>query len=117
MKRKLVPILAVLVLASLIQAQDVKLDVTEHTLANGLKILMVKNPGVPRVVCHIYYKVGSINEKPGITGLAQVKGRSCISFDDIVQYDVQYIETQSLVMDLKILWRTIAAVLSSRGAG
>jgi lipopolysaccharide/colanic/teichoic acid biosynthesis glycosyltransferase len=54
---------------------------------------------------------------PGITGLAQVKGRSCISFDDIVQYDVQYIETQSLMMDLKILWWTIGAVLSSRGTG
>jgi lipopolysaccharide/colanic/teichoic acid biosynthesis glycosyltransferase len=54
---------------------------------------------------------------PGITGLAQVKGRSCISFDDIVQYDIEYIETQSLMMDLKILWWTVAAVLSSRGAG
>jgi predicted Zn-dependent peptidase len=33
---------------------------------------MVQMPGVPRVVCHIYYKVGSINEKPGITGIAHM---------------------------------------------
>jgi predicted Zn-dependent peptidase len=72
MKRSLVLIFTLLVLVSLSLSQDVKLDVVEHTLANGLKILMVENPGVPRVVCHIYYKVGSINEKPGITGLAHL---------------------------------------------
>ena len=33
---------------------------------------MIKTPGVPRVVCHIYYKVGSINERSGITGIAHV---------------------------------------------
>jgi predicted Zn-dependent peptidase len=48
------------------------LDVKEHVLGNGMKILMIPKPGVPRVVCHIYFKVGSINEKPGITGLAHI---------------------------------------------
>jgi len=37
-----------------------------------MKILMIPKPGVPRVVCHIYFKVGSINERPGITGSAHV---------------------------------------------
>ncbi len=37
-----------------------------------MKILMIQKPGVPRVVCHIYFKVGSINERPGITGIAHV---------------------------------------------
>ncbi|OGD10749.1 MAG: hypothetical protein A2Y86_07330 [Candidatus Aminicenantes bacterium RBG_13_62_12] len=48
------------------------LDVREHVLPNGMKILMVPRPGVPRVVCHVYYKVGSINERPGITGIAHL---------------------------------------------
>jgi len=61
----------VLTLAVLSSAQ-VKLEVKEHVLANGLKILMIPKPGVPRVVCHIYYKVGSINERPGITGIAHL---------------------------------------------
>jgi lipopolysaccharide/colanic/teichoic acid biosynthesis glycosyltransferase len=52
---------------------------------------------------------------PGITGLAQVRGRSCNSFDRIVQYDIEYIEKQSLLMDLKILWWTIPCVLAARG--
>ncbi|HAR36834.1 MAG TPA: hypothetical protein DCR87_08065 [Acidobacteria bacterium] len=60
-----------LALGSMATAQ-IKLEVKEHVLANGLKILMIPKPGVPRVVCHIYYKVGSINERPGITGIAHV---------------------------------------------
>ena len=54
---------------------------------------------------------------PGITGLAQVRGRSGISFDSIVQYDVEYVENRSLALDLKILCWTASAVLCERGAG
>ena len=54
---------------------------------------------------------------PGITGLAQVRGRSGISFDRFVQYDIEYIENQSLKLDLQILWWTVLSVIYSRGAG
>ncbi|RKY86605.1 insulinase family protein [candidate division KSB1 bacterium] len=53
-------------------AQTLKLDVKEYTLKNGLKILMVERHEIPRVVCHIYYKVGSVNEHPGITGISHL---------------------------------------------
>jgi len=53
---------------------------------------------------------------PGLTGLAQVRGRSGISFDRIVQYDVEYVEKQSLALDLKILWWTVSSVVCSYGA-
>jgi lipopolysaccharide/colanic/teichoic acid biosynthesis glycosyltransferase len=53
---------------------------------------------------------------PGITGLAQVKGRSGISFDTIVKYDIEYIEKQSPAMDLKVLLWTIASVVFGKGA-
>jgi predicted Zn-dependent peptidase len=72
MKRTLTLLFTLLAFASLIAAADIKLDVKEHVLPNGMKILMIQKPGVPRVVCHIYFKVGSINERPGITGLAHV---------------------------------------------
>jgi len=72
MKRFLTFSLAVLVLAAFVTAGEITLNVKEHTLGNGMKILMIPKPGVPRVVCHIYYKVGSINEKPGITGSAHI---------------------------------------------
>ncbi len=72
-KRILVLVAAAAVLvAALAAAGDVTLDVKEHVLGNGMKILMIPKPGVPRVVCHIYFKVGSINERPGITGSAHV---------------------------------------------
>jgi predicted Zn-dependent peptidase len=72
MKRTLVLIFTVLAFASLIVAAEIKLDVKEHVLPNGMKILMIQKTGVPRVVCHIYFKVGSINERPGITGIAHI---------------------------------------------
>ncbi len=72
MKRTLVLVLAVLALAAFVSAGAITLNVQKHVLANGMKILMIPKPGVPRVVCHIYFNVGSINEKPGITGMAHV---------------------------------------------
>jgi lipopolysaccharide/colanic/teichoic acid biosynthesis glycosyltransferase len=53
---------------------------------------------------------------PGITGLAQVRGRSGISFDSIVKYDIEYIERQSPTLDLKILWWTASSVIFGKGA-
>jgi lipopolysaccharide/colanic/teichoic acid biosynthesis glycosyltransferase len=53
---------------------------------------------------------------PGITGLAQVQGRSSISFNSIVRYDINYIERQNLALDLKIIWWTIKSVFLSKGA-
>ncbi len=54
---------------------------------------------------------------PGMTGLAQVNGRSCISFNSIVRFDINYIENQGLQLDLKIIWQTIGSVILSRSAG
>jgi len=54
--------------------------------------------------------------KPGLTCLWQVSGRSEISFSEWVQLDLYYIQHQSLLLDIKILIRTLPAVLSRRGA-
>jgi predicted Zn-dependent peptidase len=72
MKRNLVLLFTLFAFATLAVSAEIQLDVKEHVLSNGLKILIIPKPGVPRVVCHIYFKVGSINEKPGITGLAHL---------------------------------------------
>jgi lipopolysaccharide/colanic/teichoic acid biosynthesis glycosyltransferase len=53
---------------------------------------------------------------PGLTGLWQVCGRSDIEFNERVELDIQYIEQQSCVLDLSILWRTVSSVLKCRGA-
>jgi lipopolysaccharide/colanic/teichoic acid biosynthesis glycosyltransferase len=54
--------------------------------------------------------------KPGITGLWQVNGRSKTSFDDMVRLDLQYVRTQSLWLDLKIILKTPLSLLSGHGA-
>jgi len=54
--------------------------------------------------------------RPGITGLWQVSGRSNLSFDKWIELDIEYIDNWSLAMDLKILFKTIPAVLRGSGA-
>jgi len=49
--------------------------------------------------------------------LAQVRGRSKLTFDEIVAYDLEYIRHQSLKLDLLILWWTLIKVLDFRDAG
>jgi exopolysaccharide biosynthesis polyprenyl glycosylphosphotransferase len=52
---------------------------------------------------------------PGITGLWQVNGRNRLGFDDMVKLDLQYLNGWSLTSDLKILFRTIPALLQGEG--
>jgi lipopolysaccharide/colanic/teichoic acid biosynthesis glycosyltransferase len=54
--------------------------------------------------------------RPGITGLWQVEGRSKTSFDDMVRLDVRYTRSCSLLLDLKILLKTVMVVLRCEGA-
>ena len=53
---------------------------------------------------------------PGITGLWQVKGRCQVSFDEMIRMDIDYVRSRSLWLDVKLLFLTIPAVLSGRGA-
>ena len=57
-----------------------------------------------------------LDATPGLTCFWQVSGRSDINFETQVRLDVQYIESQSLWGDLKLLLKTIPAVLTGRGA-
>lgn len=52
--------------------------------------------------------------KPGITGLWQIYGRSRTTFDDMVRLDLKYVDQKSLLLDLRILLRTIPAVLTPK---
>lgn len=54
---------------------------------------------------------------PGITGLWQVSGRAALSFDEMIELDVDYITRRSLLLDLSLLVRTVPAVFSQEGAG
>lgn len=47
-------------------------DVVEHTLANGLRVRLLRSPAVPTISYYTFFEVGSRNERPGITGIAHL---------------------------------------------
>jgi Sugar transferases involved in lipopolysaccharide synthesis len=57
-----------------------------------------------------------LDTTPGITCIWQVSGRAEIPFPEQVKLDVQYIQEQSLLGDIKLLLKTIPAVITGRGA-
>ena len=54
---------------------------------------------------------------PGITGLWQVSGRTRLSFEQMIDLDLEYAQTWSVVMDLKIILKTFSVVIGGQGAG
>lgn len=54
--------------------------------------------------------------KPGITGLWQISGRNDISYEERVKLDIYYVENWSLLLDIKILFKTVLTILSRKGA-
>jgi exopolysaccharide biosynthesis polyprenyl glycosylphosphotransferase len=79
--------------------------------------LVGPRPPIPEEVAsyHRWHR-RRLSMKPGLTCLWQVSGRNQIDFDRWMQMDLQYIDNWSPSLDLKILLRTIPAVLSGRGA-
>ncbi|MDQ4004175.1 MAG: sugar transferase [Actinomycetota bacterium] len=68
-----------------------------------------------------YELMGELHKKrlaavPGITGYWQTSGRSDLSFEDMVRLDLYYIENWSLSLDIKIILKTVGAVLRGEGA-
>ena len=53
--------------------------------------------------------------RPGLTGWAQVNGRNALSWDEKFAFDIWYVDHASLALDLRILWRTVMAVLRRQG--
>ena len=83
----------------------------------GEMSLVGPRPPLPREVTHYEpHHMQRLAVKPGITGLWQVRGRSELAFDEMVSFDLEYIERWSLWVDLKILLQTPFVVASGRGA-
>ncbi|VTE89077.1 putative initial sugar transferase WcjG [Streptococcus pneumoniae] len=57
-----------------------------------------------------------LEKKAGITGLAQVNGRSDLKNGDKMKYDLYYVKNQSIKLELEILWKTIRTILTTKGA-
>jgi len=57
-----------------------------------------------------------LSVRPGLTGFWQVNGRSTVKYPERGEMDLEYVRDQSLKIDIDILFKTISAVVSRRGA-
>lgn len=57
------------------------------------------------------YEMRRLDMKPGMTGLAQVNGNITLPWEQRIEYDIEYIRNFSIIMDLKILFKTVAIVI------
>lgn len=57
------------------------------------------------------YQRQRLKMRPGMTGLAQVNGNISLSWDERIEYDVEYITNFSVLLDLKILFKTVGVVV------
>ncbi len=79
--------------------------------------LVGPRPDMPEIVAHWpphFHERHKV--KPGMTGLAQVNGRSDITHDQKIRYDLEYVRHHSITSDLAIILKTVVLVLSTKGA-
>ena len=88
-----------------------------NVLKGDMSVCGVRPPLPQEVEQYELHHRARLGFKPGITGLWQVSGRSDITnFEDVVKLDMQYITEWSLGLDIKIILKTVKAVLGKRGA-
>ena len=87
-----------------------------NVLTGEMSIVGPRPPVPAEVKQYQRWQRRRLSVKPGITCTWQVSGRSDISFDQWMKLDLEYIDTWSLWQDIQICFRTVPAVLMSRGA-
>ena len=87
-----------------------------HVLKGDMSLVGPRPPSPDEYKRYDNLQRRRLEVKPGLTGLWQVSGRKDTDFDFMVKKDIEYIEQQSLGLDLRILLKTIPAVLIGKGA-
>ena len=79
--------------------------------------LIGPRPAIPyEVEMYKCWHLRRLEAQPGLTGLQQVMARCTADFDQQVLFDIEYIEKQSLWLDIKIIMKTPLAIISTKGA-
>jgi exopolysaccharide biosynthesis polyprenyl glycosylphosphotransferase len=88
-----------------------------YNVLRGDMSLVGPRPPLPQeVIRYERWQRRRLSMKPGITCLWQISGRNEVSFKDWMKLDLEYIDNWSLLLDLKILLKTLPVVLLGRGA-
>jgi len=86
-------------------------------VVKGEMSLVGPRPPLPREVkTYSSYDKQRLLVKPGCTGLWQVSGRNDVHFKDMVALDVEYIQTMSIINDIKIIFKTVWIMIKPNGA-
>jgi len=87
-----------------------------NVLAQDMSVIGPRIIAPDEVVKYRQYGEKLLTVMPGLTGLWQVSGRSDTSYDERVTLDMEYIDNWSVWLDIKILFKTIPAVMKGDGA-
>jgi len=88
-----------------------------NILKGDMSLVGTRPPTLDEVSQYASYHRRRISIKPGLTGLWQVSGRSSITdFDEVVKLDTKYIDEWSILLDIKIILKTIINVFKKDGA-
>ena len=86
-------------------------------LLKGDIALVGPRPEIPEMLPNYEnYMLKKFSVRPGITGMAQISGRSDLTFLEGIECDLDYIDKRSIVLDGKILWLTFAKCITGEGA-
>lgn len=87
-----------------------------NVLKGDMSLVGTRPPTIDEYQQYSYYQKRRISFRPGITGLWQISGRSDIKdFDEVVKLDLEYIDNWSLILDFKIIFKTVGVVLCRDG--
>ena len=85
-------------------------------VASGDMSIVGPRPTMPyQVERYTPRQLGRLSVRPGITGLAQVRGRNSLTWAARIEFDLEYVERQSPGLDLQIIFETIGAVAGGSG--
>lgn len=88
-----------------------------NILKGDMSLVGTRPPTVDEYERYSFHYKRRLSMTPGLTGMWQVSGRSEITdFDDVVRYDLEYIDHWSLTLDMKILCQTVGVVLLRKGS-
>ncbi len=83
----------------------------------GQMSIVGPRPAVPSEVdAYPKHAFGRLSVKPGITGVWQVSGRADVGFEQMIEMDLAYASSRSILLDLILIGMTFRAVLTGRGA-
>lgn len=87
-----------------------------NVIKGDMSLIGPRPPLQREVAEYTQYDMQRLLVKPGCSGLWQVSGRNEVHFDEMVNFDIEYIQNRSFKNDFKIIWKTVKTMIKPNGA-